>query len=268
MASFGHEAWLGVHKVDLEEVIQKLIVDQDVDGSGQLSLEEYQSYLVSGPTPELIELLQQGPRRMRGNASQEHVDDQKSEERELELETQEPTHEAEGLEAAMAHGPAREEPEPGSSHALIQHGSSETQDLDDSATLDLARKKNKKQKKWAAKELSKLEKTHCKRFQKSHHQWGRARDWKPHHWDWKGWYWHIHCGGWDDLGPLGCYKRCIDQHGWDFRHGVGAFCYKGCPDGYLDGNLGWCAERCGGDRDLPFHPKDRPSPCSRSRSHP
>jgi len=123
---------------------------------------------------------------------------------------------------------------------------------DAAETKPKKRKKNKKQKKWAGDQMAKMEKTICKAEQRSHHQVGKTRHWRSHDFSWsKG----MHCSGWEDQGPLGCYRPCREQYGSGW-HGVGGFCYQGCPSGFRDGNVGFCVEHCGDSRRLPALPKE------------
>lgn len=230
VASFGYET-KEAHKVELEMQMQTLIEQLDEDGSGTLNLEEYEKRESPQKQAEIVQLIQQqGQLRLAQNSTEEMPEDKTEELQE------------------------RDHPTALVLESLNQSEEVFTSQMASSFVSHAAkRRSNKKQKKWAAKEMGKMEKTICKRFQRSHHQVGRARSWRTHDFSWsKGW----HCDGWNDLGPLGCFRPCIDQFGHEYRHGVGAMCYKGCPDGYLDGNLGWCAERCGVDRDLPFLSKE------------
>ena len=246
IGSFGEEEWQGPHKVELEKQIQTLLEQLDEDGSGTLNLDEYEKRVSNEKQAKAIKLIQQEGELRMLKMAQDHN---------LTIKVEEP-------EAEEHEDPDISDDHP-ASHAMVLGSLNQsvekvvtTQRASSFVSFAARRKTNKKQKKWASKEMAKMEKTICKRFQRSHHQAGKPRSWRPHSMKIEWFSVEIHCDGWNDLGPLGCFRPCIDEHGHEYRHGVGAFCYKGCPSGYLDGNLGWCAERCGADRDLPFVPKE------------
>lgn len=124
-----------------------------------------------------------------------------------------------------------------SDDANIQQIDEENIDMDMSGR----KHKNKKQKKWAAKQILKNQETICERATYGV-GWGRYRDWAALGWD-------MHCNGWDQVGLI-CYKPCRDQFGSGW-HGVAERCYPGCRSGYINGRIGECHERCGDAQSLP-----------------
>jgi len=113
------------------------------------------------------------------------------------------------------------------------------------------RRKNKKQKEWAAKMMMKADAKVCTRAT----TWvGSPKDRQVRHMScsvsWGG----VRCGcsGWDQIGTL-CYRKCHDQFGSNY-HGVGHRCWPGCPSGYINGRIAECHERCGEAQRLPHTP--------------
>ena len=154
-ASFGEE-WKGAHKVELEKQIQTLLEQLDVDGSGTLNLEEYEKQASDEKKAKIVKLIQEeGVLRMAQNFT---VEAQVEPEDELDPD--------DSTDSALVLGSLNQSVE----KVLT------TQRASSFVSFAARRKSNKKQKKWAAKEMGKMEKTICKRHQRSHHQTGKPRD--------------------------------------------------------------------------------------------
>lgn len=204
----------------LREQIKKLIEPDDDDGNSALSLKEFmgeQHKEKDDPDPD--DELASEPEEQEEHGSG-GADEQEVEESEL--------INASTMSDAQA------------------HLSGETASIS-LAELESRRRKNQKQKKWAAKQMRKMEGEICSRDTYFLPQ-GKSRHVRTLDWYWSGITLKAHCSGWDQVGLL-CYKPCVQQygHGW---HGVAERCWQGCRSGYINGRIGECHERCGAAQQL------------------